>query len=481
MFYQKSIAQTCSNGSYQFSDMVSLFEEAGCLGCHGSQGGLDLSDYTNTVEGGNRGKGGCGSYTTALNFLIAKVDGSLSSSEPCGQPMPLGHDFGEVGMSAEAIDAIQSWIADGSPEFCPSCPPTGTACDDNDPCTVNDLEDGNCNCTGTFEDKDADGICDANDSCDGSLNGSACDDEDDCTTADMFDENCNCKGEPIINCGNTIDSLLGVVHTASNSSIQDITIKVGETEINSVDGTFSLAGISFEEELTITPSKLDQVLEGVTTFDMVLIRRHILGITALDSPYKLIAADVNQSNSISTFDMVLIQQIILGVITTFPNTPSYRFIPADFIFSDAEQPFQFPEFITLQREDIVGYLPTINFLAIKIGDVSYQTELPMSKNEHNSNLSTPTLKSLYIAFPSTPDPSINVYPNPAKEHIIIESFDPIQQILIFDASGKIVTHHKYMAASSTTTSLFVAKLERGMYWVNILGRDYTVTRKILLQ
>ncbi len=57
---------------------------------------------------------------------------------------------------------------DGVPDGNDQCPGTndaliGTACNDNDPCTINDLYDNACNCTGTFEDSDGDGICDTQD------------------------------------------------------------------------------------------------------------------------------------------------------------------------------------------------------------------------------------------------------------------------------------------------------------------------------
>ena len=45
------------------------------------------------------------------------------------------------------------------------------------------------------------------------------------------------------------------------------------------------------------------IASAVTTFDLVLISRHILGLEALDSPYKMIAADVNMSGTISTSDV----------------------------------------------------------------------------------------------------------------------------------------------------------------------------------
>ncbi len=48
----------------------------------------------------------------------------------------------------------------------PSCTP-GTSCNDNDPCTINDVYDNNCNCAGTFQDADNDTVCDANDQCPG--------------------------------------------------------------------------------------------------------------------------------------------------------------------------------------------------------------------------------------------------------------------------------------------------------------------------
>lgn len=48
-----------------------------------------------------------------------------------------------------------------------SAPDPGNACDDGDACTVNDVLDANCNCAGTFQDSDGDGVCDAEDACPG--------------------------------------------------------------------------------------------------------------------------------------------------------------------------------------------------------------------------------------------------------------------------------------------------------------------------
>ena len=64
------------------------------------------------------------------------------------------------------------------------------SCDDGDVCTTNDVFDANCNCVGTFQDSDNDGICDALDC----LVGASCDDGDVCTINDALDANCDCAG-----------------------------------------------------------------------------------------------------------------------------------------------------------------------------------------------------------------------------------------------------------------------------------------------
>ncbi|MEM7105032.1 MAG: fibrobacter succinogenes major paralogous domain-containing protein [Bacteroidota bacterium] len=79
---------------------------------------------------------------------------------------------------------------------CDDCP-DAMPCDDNDPCTIDDTFNENCDCIGTFEDADGDGVCDSLDACpnfDDNLIGTPCDDNDPCTTNDIISEDCICIG-----------------------------------------------------------------------------------------------------------------------------------------------------------------------------------------------------------------------------------------------------------------------------------------------
>jgi hypothetical protein len=138
-----------------------------------------------------------------------------------------------------------------------------------------------------------------------------------------------------------------------------------------VDGTYAFPSLPIGNSYTVTPTYNTKLLNGVTTYDMVLIRRHILGVESLNSPYKIIAADVNKSNSVTTLDLVDLQRLILNVSTSFPNgNTSWRFVDAGFVFDDPKKPFAkpFPEAIVLPN--LEGNLWNRNFVGIKVGDVN---------------------------------------------------------------------------------------------------------------
>jgi len=97
--------------------------------------------------------------------------------------------------------------------------------------------------------------------------------------------------------------------------------------------------------------------------------RHILGVKKLSNPYRLIAADVNNSQSITTLDLVQIRKMILGLETKFSAVPSWRFVDAGYSFPVPSDPWStsFPEVININ--DLQGKIRA-DFIAIKMGDVN---------------------------------------------------------------------------------------------------------------
>ncbi|MEZ4939446.1 MAG: redoxin domain-containing protein [Saprospiraceae bacterium] len=119
------------------------------------------------------------------------------------------------------------------------------------------------------------------------------------------------------------------------------------------DGIFSLEnfpGLPSLPFYEMIPTKTDDPLNGVSTFDLVQINKQILGITPFTEPWQFVAADANNSGTISTFDIVELRKLILGVYDSLPNAPSWVFSPAlDSIF-----PQECPEFLAIKKGDVNG-------------------------------------------------------------------------------------------------------------------------------
>ncbi len=150
-----------------------------------------------------------------------------------------------------------------------------------------------------------------------------------------------------------------LVNTTSSTEIKDMTKN---------EGQYKLTGVDVFDTKSIGAYKNTDMLNGVSTLDLVLIQRHILGVQAITSPYKLLAADVNNSRSITASDLVNLRKLILGVSTTLDNNTSWRFIPTEYVFQDPAFPFDFPSKINV--DSLFEDKSNVNFTAIKVGDVN---------------------------------------------------------------------------------------------------------------
>lgn len=123
---------------------------------------------------------------------------------------------------------------------------------------------------------------------------------------------------------------------------------------------------------TIRGERTLGALVGVTTFDLVLISKHILGIEPFTSLYQMVAADVNKSKSVTTFDIVETRKLILGIYDTFPSVPAWRFSRP---VADPSQVAAFNTLVdtyqvVLNNLNADRTLQNFPFVGIKYGDVN---------------------------------------------------------------------------------------------------------------
>ena len=133
------------------------------------------------------------------------------------------------------------------------------------------------------------------------------------------------------------------------------------------NGEYAFSNAPFSNDYRISGSKTDDYLNGVSTLDLLLIQRHVLGQSHLDSPYKRIAADINNDMQITAIDLIELRKLILGVYTELPNNDSWKCVDASQIL-DLENPWSYKNQIFIN--DLQDDMMNGDFVAVKIGDVN---------------------------------------------------------------------------------------------------------------
>lgn len=190
----------------------------------------------------------------------------------------------------------------------------------------------------------------------------------------------------------------GNVYTEDQKDLSEVEVMIMDmsTESPSYDmtdeiGAYAFADLAIYNDYYVEPNRNTSYLEGVSTLDLVLIQRHILGLADLDSPYKVIAADINSSESVSAADIVQLRKLVLGIYTELPDNSSWRFVDAEQEFYDDQDPFPFAEKIELDQlnRDMVA----ANFIGVKVGDVNGTYQTNANGNAEADTRSVHTLKT----------------------------------------------------------------------------------------
>ena len=176
-----------------------------------------------------------------------------------------------IQLAGQAFLAMAEVEVNGCTSGSGGCPTAGTPCNDNDPTTTNDVENGNCNCEGTpcpsagtaCNDNNPNTVNDIEDgacNCAGStiscpVAGTSCNDKDPTTANDVEDGNCNCTGTPCPSAGtacndnnpNTVNDIedgacncTGTPIGASCTTTTNLALNGTASQIN----TLSIAGIT---------------------------------------------------------------------------------------------------------------------------------------------------------------------------------------------------------------------------------------------
>ena len=106
-----------------------------------------------------------------------------------------------------------------------------------------------------------------------------------CRTQIDFQDNNNA-------CPSSLVNVSGAITTINEDPIPNVNVELQGSELTAVNtsdnGTFAFVTGS-DKNYIVAPSKDSNPLNGVTTLDLVIIQKHLLGLNSIDNPYLLLA------------------------------------------------------------------------------------------------------------------------------------------------------------------------------------------------
>lgn len=177
-------------------------------------------------------------------------------------------------------------------------------------------------------------------------------------------------------------NLSGVVLTSDSMGIENVQIKVRNEGPDSVFSdtlgkfTFTFPLVA-RNNYRLQFERNDDPANGVTTFDVVKVQRHVLGIEPFTSLYQLLAADVDRSGAVTVADVIQMRRVVLRVDAKFSKSNSWLFLNGNYTFNTPDNPFF--EAFTGEAASFVfkpqkKQVEPFSVIAIKVGDVNFSAQ-----------------------------------------------------------------------------------------------------------
>lgn len=183
--------------------------------------------------------------------------------------------------------------------------------------------------------------------------------------------------------------ILGKVHDELGRPISDAGMTaMGDVLYSSMtnqQGYYEIGDIPPGSDLMLSGNKNDNAIRGVNISDVLDIRDHILGRKYLNTPYKLLAGDVNKDDKLSVGDLIEIRKLILGKTDKYSSDLTWRFADKSYLFENKHNPFGQPRVFERSLQNVVGMIPVVDFVGLKLGDVNNTAMTELESVEIRNN------------------------------------------------------------------------------------------------
>jgi hypothetical protein len=155
----------------------------------------------------------------------------------------------------------------------------------------------------------------------------------------------------------------GHVNSLSGRPLDDVAIITSEeSTVTNRFGGYQI-GASIGESYILSAAKDIDPRDGLSTIDLILLQRHLLGMTNIENPFLLLAADLNRDGEVDLTDLITLRALILAREDLYPDGSPWRFVDAN--WNGTGEP---SEQISLEVLEACGF--DNDFIGIRLGDLN---------------------------------------------------------------------------------------------------------------
>ena len=185
----------------------------------------------------------------------------------------------------------------------------------------------------------------------------------------------------------------GAVSTPDGSSLEDVQVNLVQAsayDMTDNAGDYGFDDVPFWADYTVYPENPEHVdMDGVSTMDLLIMLKHILGMETIVDPYTLLAADINGSGKVDVHDLLELKELVIQNHYNIEVGTEWTFVDAGFEFADPQNPFAEPIPAMYQISNFETDMVGLDFIGVKRGDLSGEVNYPEFQDEEIAVRSQP--------------------------------------------------------------------------------------------
>lgn len=231
-------------------------------------------------------------------------------------------------------------------------------------------------------------------------------------------------------------------------------------------GTYGFEGLSQGGHYMLEANMTSEKHQVIPT-DILKLGNHLNGQDVQESPYFLLAADVDDSGTVDAKDLEILESIYAGSLSEIPSQTNWLFIDESYQFSDPLNPWN-EDFRTYnEMTDMQGItVYDVDFIAIQKGNLSNLEDGIVVGGRSNSNS------------------TISVFPNPFQDYVNVEIVyeDEVSSGLlsVYQINGQLIQQNRIdVVKGSQSISLDTKSYSPGIYLYEIQIGENIFTGKLV--